>query len=103
MKATNWLTPAWALLGVPLLFAGYVHLAYKISFARGLLPYVMLPVWVTHVVWDDSFLSGVAAIIFIPYGTKVARITGAVLYAPVFGAALFYLGLLVACANGDCL
>lgn len=94
---------AWAMLGVPVIFALYVFLSYQYSLSRGMLPYTLMPRSVWFVVFAGCLLSGIMSIFFVRSKKKATRVFIGIIYAPVMGALMLALHLWVACASGDCL
>jgi hypothetical protein len=93
----------WAGLAVPLLFASYVGLSYRLALREGKLPFVEPNEWR----WDSAYFtllaSGIAAVAVIPISRRWVRVLLAISYAAVMGIALLFVSLSLSCGNGDCL
>jgi len=90
---------AWAIVGVPLTFALFVAVAYRSS----VLPFLNGREWLWWAGFVCSLCTGVASIFFVRSAQFAERAIAAAAYVVVMGAALFGVGLAVACLNGDCL
>jgi len=93
----------WAGLAVPLVFASYVGLSYRLALREGKLPFLPPNEWR----WDSAYftllVSGVVAIALIPMSRLWVRVLLAILYAAVMGIALLFVSLNLSCSSGDCL
>ena len=98
-----WALGVWSAVGVPVLFAVFVFVAYQVALASGHLPFVSAfgeSLWFG--VFGFLILSGTFAIVYLPF-SKWARAIVCVLYIPAMSGGLFLVGLWAACASGDCL
>jgi hypothetical protein len=87
----------WAGLAVPLIFASYVGLSYRLALREGKLPFLPPNEWR----WDSAFFtllaSGVVAIALIPMSRRWVHVLVATLYAAVMGIALLFVSLNFPC------
>lgn len=91
----------WSVLGVPILFAIFVHLGYYFDLMHGLSdPLFGFIYWSTFGLLVTSGALGIsiwlAGLGWFQWGI-------AALYWPLMGGALLFVSLLVSCFNGDCL
>jgi hypothetical protein len=94
---------AWSLAGVPLLFAFFIHLAYRIALSRGELPFLNGHEWRWWTAFGLLLCSG-AACIFDASSSYVSHRSLAVLgYFVVMAITLLLVAMSVSCLNGDCL
>jgi len=93
----------WAVLGVPLIFSGYVEWSYVYSLERSSLPYAEIPEFIWYIMFILSMLSGATAVYFLPRKNKTTKFVSAIAYIPIMALALLYLHFVIACSNGDCL
>jgi len=95
---------AWAIIGVPLVFAAFVQWSYQYSSEiGGLLPSKVLPVWLWYTAFAISLISGVFAVICMKFENKLSKIAVPTVYAIGMAIALLWAHYYVACRNGDCL
>jgi len=99
---------AWSLyliswVGIPVLFATYVGVEYRLSLRSGNLPFIGDREWKWWVAFAASLLFGIACIVRAHLHQRVARILMPLLYLTVMVIALLLIHLAVACTNGDCL
>jgi hypothetical protein len=93
----------WAGLAVPLVFASYVGLSYRLALREGKLPFVSPNEWRWDSVYFALLASGIVAIALIPISRRWVRVLLTALYAAVMGIALLFVSFSLSCGNGDCL
>lgn len=93
----------WALLGVPIVFAAYVHLAYRIALSRGDLPFLASAEWRWYAGYSLLLGSGLLAVTLIPFSKRWVGVALGVAYVGIMGILLAGVSLEVSCVNGDCL
>ena len=100
----GWTLGLWAIGGVPVVFWFFVYLAYQIFLPRGRLPFHSIAgETIFFFVFGLCLVSGVLAIVFLPYPNRWLRIVAGVAYLVAMSGVLFAMGLFAACAGGDCL
>ena len=100
----NYVLGVWAVGGAPLFFWLFVFIAYQIFLREGSLPFGSpLGETIWFVVFGLCLLSGVVALVSLPFPYRWLRVGAAVLYLAAMPGLLFVMGLFAACANGDCL
>jgi hypothetical protein len=93
----------WALVGVPLLFALFVFISYRISLNQSNLPFLGDHEWRYWVAWGTALGSGVVCS-YVAYSNRTSsRLIAALGYLLVMGLSLVLIGGFVACSQGDCL
>jgi len=90
-----------ALVFVPMLFAMYVALSYKLALRSGRLPITNEPEWIWWSVLGLLIVFGVYLVSLSTTGKL--RVVLAGLYAGAMTPALLGIHLWIACLNGDCL
>jgi hypothetical protein len=93
----------WAALGVPVSFAVYTHLAYRIALNNAALPFPGPAEWRWWFGYFLALTSGIVAIAFIPIPKLWLRISLLFAYVGIMGILLAGISLGVSCFNGDCL
>ena len=90
-----------ALVAVPILFAMYVALSYRLALRSGRLPITNEPEWIW---WSVLGLLVVVGVYLVTLSTTgKLRFVLAGLYAITMTAALVGIHFWIACLNGDCL
>ena len=89
----------WSIVGTPASFAVFVECAYH--YKRSL-PHTIQAEWVWGLVFGTCLLSGFVAMLSV-LQKGWPRITLGIAYIIVMTACMFYIGLMIACLNGDCI
>jgi len=90
-----------ALVGVPMLFAMYVAISYKLALRSGRLPVTDESEWIWWSILGLLIVIGVYLVSLSATGKLRYVLAG--LYAIAMTAALLGIHLWIACLNGDCL
>jgi hypothetical protein len=90
-------------LAVPLVFATFVGISYRVALREGNLPFLPPNEWRWEMAYFVLLGSGALAIAFIPLSRLWVRLSLATAYAVVMGIALLFVSLSVSCMSGDCL
>lgn len=90
-----------ALVGVPMLFAMYVAISYKLALRSGRLPVTDESEWIWWSILGLLIVLGVYLVSLSTTGKLRYVLAG--LYAIAMTAALLGIHLWIACLNGDCL
>jgi hypothetical protein len=89
----------WALVGVPLLFALFVFISYRISLNRSNLPFLGDHEWRYWVAWGTALGSGVVCTYVASSNRTSIRSIAALSYFLVMGLSLVFVGGFVACSR----
>jgi hypothetical protein len=103
MKTKNLSLASWSIVGVPVIFAGYVEWSYQYSLSRSGLPFNILPQWLWFVIFGICIISGAIAVGALPFKNNRVRIALIVSYLVVMIIMLASIHIYVACINEDCL
>jgi hypothetical protein len=97
----------WALVGVWLVYGGFVYGSYHYALARGGLPYTLWPQWPVLYLGLFLVLSGLFALAVVNLRRLRVRphvaVTLGLVYVVLMSGGLVVVQLIVACASGDCL
>jgi hypothetical protein len=100
----NYVLGVWAVGGAPLFFWAFVYFSLKIFLDQGSLPFNSpLGETIWFLVFGFCLISGVVALVALPFPYVWLRVVAAVLYLAAMPGLLFVMSLFAACANGDCL
>lgn len=93
----------WAAFGVPVAFAVYIHLAYRIALHNGALPFLGSTEGLWFLGYFLTLLSGFITIALMPIPKFWLRVLLPIAYIGIMGILLAGISLGVSCFNGDCL
>jgi hypothetical protein len=92
----------WA-LAVPLVFATFVGVSYRVALRKGNLPFLPPNEWRCDVAYFVLLGSGTLAVALIPISRLWVRLALATAYGAVMGIALLFVSFSMSCVSGDCL
>lgn len=99
-NALLWLV---ALVGVPVVFGGYVLVSYRLALSQGALPFTLYSEWYWFAAYAICLAAGVVFIYFTSLKPNWLRIVAGLAYGAAMAVGLLAVHLVVACFSGDCI